>query len=421
VNHSSFDTEISLRKSFGLPGRESAAIQPRVGETNTGPVASRGCGFAWLRGLLCPLVLLLAGGCQHGASHPFPIGIYSVPESDLALVRNAGFNIVTGPAYQNYLNEADRVGLKVLAAPGTSAGKSFNADAARRTVAKFDGHPALWSWYLVDEPDLNGVSPEEVRLSHRFLKNIGAKKPTALVLYQGGEALHFANIADITMVDRYPIPWLPLANFPQHVRLARLALGQRKRLLAVIQAFDWRYYPKMMPGEGPWRPPTSPELRCMTYSALARRANGIFYYCYNDQSWKMSEHPETWEALRSVVSEIKSRLPLFQAEHLWWPCIHEFPGATGFNAALESSIIPALLRVRSGNVNAPSGDYLLAVNVTDRPLRYRITLPEGNSGKLALIGESRTLTVSDDWLEDNFGPFDVHIYGPLPQPQRKRP
>ena len=170
----------------------------------------------------------------------------------------------------------------------------------------------------VDEPDLNAIPPAQVAEACRCLKAAGARKPTALVLCRGYEALHYAHLADITMVDRYPVAWLPLANFGQHVTMTRLALGPHKPLIAVIQAFDWSACPELLPGETNFRPPTHAEIRCMTYEALARGANGLFYYAYDAGRWQIREHPETWEALRSVVQEVRSRLPLFQAEPRWW-------------------------------------------------------------------------------------------------------
>jgi hypothetical protein len=283
-------------------------------------------------------------------------------------------------------------------------------------VTRFDSHPALWAWYLIDEPDLNGVSPADVRAAHLFIKQLGARKPTALVLYQGGEAEHYANIADITMIDRYPVPWLPLANFPQHVRMARLAVTKGKPLIAVIQAFDWSFFPDLRPSDDPMRPPSYDELRCMTYCALTRGATGLFYYCYDDGNWRVPDHPEVWSGLRKVVAEVRERLPLFEAEHLWLPFVHEFPGhpTGGFNLALESSVNAALVRVSQGNLAIPNGTYLVTVNNTDRPLTYRITLPAIQGSELPVLGEHRTVTVMDRWLQDHFAPFAVHIYGPLP-------
>src|ERR1051326_4768787 len=267
---------------------------------------------------LLVFALFTTTACVH-LPRPYPIGLYSVPMAGLSTVRDAGFNTVCGPANQAYLDAAAQLGLKVLASPGTAAGKDFDALRMRAAVKMWDSHPALWAWYLVDEPDLNGVSPDEVRRVQRFAKQLGAHRPTALVLYQGAEALNYGDIADITMVDRYPIPWLPLANFPQHIRMARLGVGKKKPLIAVIQAFDWTYYPKLLPGQKNLRPPTYSELRCMTYCALARGATGIFYYCFDDGSWQAPQHPEMWEALQKVVREVNQRRPLFAATQDWWP------------------------------------------------------------------------------------------------------
>lgn len=362
------------------------------------------------------LILVSVTGCRHTQPSFYPVGIYGVRgTNELAAVRNAGFNTVAGTAEKNYLDFADRVGLKVLAAPGTSAGPRFSADRAQKTVAQFDRHPALWAWYLIDEPDLHGVSPGDVRYAHLFVKRLGARKPTALVLYQGGESEHYANIADITMLDRYPIPWLPLANFPQHLRMARLAVPKGEPLIAVIQAFDWSYYPKLRPSDVPMRPPTYEELRCMTYCALARGVTGLFYYCFADGSWDQRDHPIVWNDLQKVVGEVQERLPLFQAEHLWWPFVHQFPGhpSGGFNSALESSVISTLVQVSQGNAAVPAGKYVISVNNTGAPLTYRITLPRPQSSNVPVLGENRTTPVIDGWLEDRFAPFAVHIYGPL--------
>lgn len=363
------------------------------------------------------LLLLGSTGCHTNRNAFYPLGIYSVPTTnDLKTVRRAGFNLVAGPANAEYLNAARTLGLKVLASPQTSAGPDFNASAARHAVRQSDSHPALWAWYLIDEPDLNRVSPEDVLKAHRFLKNIGARKPTALVLYQGYRALDYARHSDILMIDRYPIPWLPLANFPQHVRMARLAAGPEKPLLAVIQAFDWNAHPDLLPDEKNLRPPTPAELRCMTYCALAQRANGLFFYCLNDGKWNVTEHPEIWESVKKVVAEVNRRRPLFQAEHVWWPYLHQFKDPrTRFNAALESSVSPALLRVRRGNEFVPAGDYILAVNTTPSTQNYRFCLPQALSGTIPALGEERSCRIENNWVEDEFEPFAIHIYGPLPK------
>jgi hypothetical protein len=355
-------------------------------------------------------------GCRHSRADFYPVGLYSVGQAeDLAAVRQVGFNAVTGPASAGFLDAAHKEGLKVLASPDTAAGTNFSPEAARNTVKRFDSHPALWSWYVVDEPDFQRISPEEVVGANRFIKRAGAKKPTSLVLWQGASALHYANITDITMIDRYPIPWLPLANFSQHVRETRLALGKDKPMIAVIQAFDWNAYPELVPGERNLRPPTHDELRCMTYCALAQRANGVFYYAFDSGAWRIREHPETWQALQEVVSEVNRYLPLFQAEHVWCPWVQDYRDwSRRFNAALEGSISPALLRVKKGNDDVPAGGYILTVNTTESSHHYRLRIMPLTSGVVRVLGEDRLVQLDNGWLEDDFAPYAVHVYGPLP-------
>ena len=377
--------------------------------------------------LLSLFAVLMFAGCQSprppAATAPldfYPIGIYGMDHTnDFAVVKAAGFNIITGPPSREFLDAAQANGLKVLASPGTTAGPDFDATRARAAIKAVGGHPALWAWYLVDEPDLNLISPEQVRQAQGLVKSLCSAKRTALVIYKGDNARDYANIADVTMIDRYPIPWLPLANFGQHVQMARLALPPGKPLVAVIQAFDWNIDLADLPDEKntSMRSPTHAELRCMTYEALARGANGLFYFAYDTGAWKMRDQPETWNALKSVVAEVNARLPLFEAKPIWWPKRQWFINpAHRLNAALQVSISSCLLRVRDGNATVPAGDYILAVNSTERPQTWSFTLPPGKSviSAVPVLGESRGLSPAEGWVSDEFEPYAVRVFGPLP-------
>ena len=355
-------------------------------------------------------------GCKVVNNQEYPVGIYSVGSSaNLPDVAEAGFNLVTGPADIDYLDTAERNGLRVLASPGSSAGASFNSAKARSKIAQLDRHPALWSWYLIDEPDMHRVSPTKVKEAHNVLKRAGAIKPTSVVLYKGDESQWYGNIADITMVDRYPVPWLPLANFSQHIHKARLATDSERSLIAVIQSFDWSAYKSVLPGEENLRPPTEYELRSMTYSALARGANGIFYYSYADMLLKERKYPELWAALKRVVAEVRQRDVLFNAEHVWWPKAHHFENQdTRFNSALEASVQSVLLNVKLGDKSILPGHYILAVNTTPLFHTYRFRLPWNVVDPVPVTFEDRFAISDGTWVAERFEPFAVHIYGPLP-------
>ena len=357
-------------------------------------------------------LVLLACGCVSTPRRSFPVGIYGVPSStDFPEIRSSGFDVVVGPAAWDYLGSAGQAGLKVLATLPPPDRRSAG------DLCRLDSHPALWAWYLIDEPDLDSVPPSEVRLSQRRLREAGARKPSALTLYQGYEAMDYGNITDVLIVDRYPIPWLALANFGQHIRMGRLAIGPDKPLFAVIQAFDWTAYPGMLRTPSNLRPPVYQELRCMAYESVARGANGIFFYEFDGQ-WKMRDHPELWQSLKQVVGEIRSREPLFQGRRLWWAKEHEFADPTSaFNAALESSITATLLRVTVGNAGVPSGDYILAVNNTPREVQYSFALPPRRptsaGERLPVLGENRSLLPENNRVGDTFAEYAIHVYGPI--------
>ncbi len=367
-----------------------------------------------IRIFICFLGFFLVG-CQTSPKTFYPLGIYTpASTNDFLQIRSAGFNLVTGPAEQDFLNSADLAGLRVMASVGSLPGSSFSKSGTKNRVRRFDSHPALWAWYVVDEPDLNEISPSDVERANRCVKRF-ASKPTALVLCSGSDALHYAGIPDIVMIDRYPVPWLPLSNFSQNVRLTKFATGSRKKLIAVIQAFDWSYYPELMPARSSFRAPTGEELRCMAYCALAEGANGLFFYCYDDKKWRMPDHPETWNHLREIVSEINERLPLFTAQSCWSESHALYDDReAGWNESLQSSITTTLLEVKkgAGNNAVKPGKYLLAVNTTARDLKFRIKIPTTQPSIVA-FQEDRILWLANGFMRDEIQPYAVHVYGPL--------
>lgn len=345
----------------------------------------------------------------------FEIGIFTGGRTnDLPEIRAAGFDIVTGPASRDFLNTARDLGLRVFASPETSAGGRFSPKIARRAIQRFDRHPALWAWYLVDEPDLSGTPPEQVAAAQRFFKSVPARKPTAAVFFQGDESRYYSAIPDIVMVDKYPVPWLPLAAFGQHVELARLSAGPKKPMYAIVQAFDWSYAAQVLPGETNLRPPTRAEMRCMTYEALARGANGVFYYSHEMGAWKLRVQTEVWEDLQAVVAEVRRLKPLFDGQHLWWHRRFEIPNRQNrFNAALQPSVTTTLLEVSKPEGTVAAGRYLVAVNTTPVTQTVQFDGPKKGMASLAVLAQNRMLIGINGVFRDQFEPYGVQVYGPF--------
>ncbi|MDX1953659.1 MAG: hypothetical protein SFY81_15930 [Verrucomicrobiota bacterium] len=369
----------------------------------------------WAMTLFLAALLGLASGCAHT---PFyPVGIYGINDTnELAEIRSAGFNTVCTSINPDLFNAVKNQNLKLLAiVPNQDQKGNFDPVIVTPLIRKFDSQPTLFGWQIADEPDLWNVPPDTIRSRQRLLKSLGAKKPTTLVLLSGTSALHYGNIADITMNDRYPVGWQPLSTFAAHLKLTRATLGPDKPMFAVIQAFNWSAYPHIFPPRPGLRPPTREELRCMTYMALANQADGIFYYCYQDSRWNMPAHPETWADLKQVVAEINSRHPLFaHSKQLWWPYeIRYTDRSIEYNEVYQASISLTFLDVAKGSNAVPRGRYFVAVNTTPHLQIIRFKLPMPANAPVPVLDESRSLLPDQQWITDEFTPFAVHVYGPL--------
>ena len=369
-------------------------------------------------GLFLISCLLCQGGQMiraNGSDQHIPIGIYSVQSTDeLKIIADAGFNTVSGPADEAFLDAAQEHGLKVLASPGTHAGQHFNQSKVRSKVLAFDSHPALWSWYIIDEPDLNLVSPAEVRAANEFYKLSGAQKPTSVVLFYGSSSASFGDIPDQILVDRYPVAWMPISNFGQHVRDARLGTPKITPVTAIVQAFDWSRYYELVPGETDLREPTYEEIRNMTFDAITLGSRGIFYFAFHTSKWNIQEYPETWKGLKRVVNEVNEVMPLFTAERPWWPKYHVVSDREKrWNESLEFSVRSTWLRVKKNSQTMPAGDYILAVNTTRESLVYQFKLPVEAHDDIPVYGSEDRIQLNGNLATDLMGPLAVRIYGPL--------
>ncbi|MBT5928105.1 MAG: hypothetical protein HOH33_15975 [Verrucomicrobia bacterium] len=315
----------------------------------------------------------------------FPIGIYGAKNvDDLEIVKEAGFNCVVGPANAAFLDKAHELGLRVMASPGSSSGNSFDATRLLEKVKSFDAHPALWSWYLVDEPDMHRTPPWKVAMDQRMLKAVPAKSPVSLVLYNGANADDYGDIPDILMVDHYPIPWMPLAHFAQHMSWARHSVPDDKPVIAVMQAFDWYHFRNLLPGETHFRAPTFDELQCMTFMSLGQGMNGIIYYTLRSGEWDLLKQPDVWSGLQQAIRSVKENDYLLTSKRLWWrPRSEILPYEFRKNAALEPSISITLFEDLDGI------QHVLLINTTPHSLNLKLQLP-GASNRWASVFQKDT-------------------------------
>lgn len=253
--------------------------------------------------MIHPLNLVLAA--SSALAGEFPIGLYNVPTPEsLAAVAAAGFTHILPAGNQEAVSEAARsLGLAVVGFP--RPGEPSPAHGA---------HTA--AWYLADEPEINGQSPETIARLAADVRRWDPRTPVVLVVGDGARAADYAASVDAIMVDWYPVPHLPLESFGAQISTALAAVGATP-VWGVVQAMDWRDYPQRDPRrERIGRFPTHAELRFMSLDAVVRGASGLFFFeCQRRSSpgQTLLDFPERWQAVARVAQELRTVKPWLEA------------------------------------------------------------------------------------------------------------
>jgi hypothetical protein len=353
--------------------------------------------------LTCCVFASALSGCST-PSREFPIGLYDVPPEHFASVAAAGFNTVVGARSKRVLDEALTNRLKIIA---------IGAIPQPAVIPGLESHPALWGYYLFDEPDMHLVSPASIARLNAGVRRF-SRKPTLVVLMSGSAVEKYQNTADVIAVDWYPIPWAPVATVAREMRLARIARHGRP-FYAVLQAFNWESFPELLRTEVTLREPTFEEMRCMTYLALGQGASGLLFYTYDNPRWKIYEHPKTWNALCRIAQEIRRTSPIFQQRVDWWPAETQFhgPPAEMYNEIMEARVLLTLHHVKKAAGTTRPGYYLVAVNTSGAPSDFSFKLPFGEVEPFDASCGSNEFAVDGEWVRKTYSPFEVCVFGPI--------
>ncbi|HNT37209.1 MAG TPA: hypothetical protein PKH07_19615, partial [bacterium] len=221
----------------------------------------------------------------------FPIGIftYDLNSHVMADIHEQRFNTILHGFEPQQLDYIHQHGLMAVC---YSDDKWF--DAARN-------HPALLAWYLTDEPESRGFTPESERQRYLELKEKDPNHPIGLCHFLFEALDKFKNGCDFTMTDVYPITWdrdVPIVNVGIHIDQARAVHHPNWPNWTYIQVFGGQET-----DGGKWAQPLPHEVRCMAFMALVHRSTGILYFSY----WPKA--PQTWASIGQVNRDIYRILP----------------------------------------------------------------------------------------------------------------
>ena len=154
---------------------------------------------------------------------------------------------------------------------------NYDFDAIRAVVSLRRTEPALFAWYLADEPEGYGDSPHVLREAYAVIKSIDPDHPVVVLTNAPGMLSRYGGGADIIVADPYPIPRHPLtmvAEWTDACVAAARANGQAAWMTP--QGFGWSDI-----GESEAPSPTREELTNMLFTCLIHGAKGILWWPYS--------------------------------------------------------------------------------------------------------------------------------------------
>lgn len=227
-----------------------------------------------------------------GGNKFFPLFVWQQRPGDVSFYSALGFNSFMG---NGWASDTDTQLLDNLQASGMAGILPFNPDVL--------GHPALLAWMFGDEPDLTGISNEQIRDQY---SQIRAVSPLPVVVNTGGSfyadenfdtypsgflslfgdrpgtSAYFSelfSIPEIVSFDFYPVTgW----NNPSYMYIPGAATKQLSTIFtdgtkprwAILEASDQDL--AWTPPET--RGPTPEELRFQTWHSIINGATGIGYF-----------------------------------------------------------------------------------------------------------------------------------------------
>ena len=304
----------------------------------------------------------------------------------------------------SYLNTAQSLGMKVSVSMTISQNVSYPWTGSQFTtfVNGIKSHPAIWGWYLADEPDL----ASDPALAHsRLLTDPGyyplvkaadPNRPAWLVL-SGSVKSGWNDVADSVAIDLYPS--YGTAEFQNSQTRGsydtwRSGLNwantyNKKPFVAVVQGFG--------AGHGLWDDLTLPEMKYHVMTAVVQGVDKILFWCDEwANSWTLNIAGQVQRMIRDMRTEMENGIPNDPSIVVSQPTT-----SLAYNHGANGNR-HAILAVNIANRSSISGATLSNV---------QFTLPAGvTTTQVDVLDENRSIPVTNGSFTDTFNPFQVHAY-----------
>ncbi len=350
----------------------------------------------------------LTGGLIVNKKKFFPFGFYcyspvypTLPEEEVV----KGFNLIspyqkilpeTFHERRDYMDRCAELGMKVnyniLSVSGGGGVNSMIEDLKDiekyellvNEINAFRDHPALLAWYIADEPNGYGISPDSLQKIYKIIKQIDPWHPVSIVFMSPFmSSRRYSGALDIVMADPYPIPDLPVTFTGNTAASLSSEFSGKKPVWIVPQAFGG--------GELWLREPTPQEIRSMTYQSIINGARGIQYFVRQGLNL-FPKSTAAWGECGRMAVEIAELTPWLLSDEETIPVIS------------GSEYISASSYIHKGKL------LIMAVNKTNTPRKAEFKISGPSSGRARVLFENRNITVNSGYFSDYISAFGSQAY-----------
>lgn len=243
------------------------------------------------------------------------------------MTKENGFDIAVGVSDRRALDAAHVLGITCIVDLGLTKvisddNEKWNEylERVKQAVRSLKAHPAVFAWYIVDEPDWQQIPLEKLFELRKTIRNIDQEKPLFSVLALTGTWEEYLPYFDIIAIDPYlkkkrgGVSEDP-SKVTEWIRRLRTALhkrGLRKPVWVVLGAFEER--PLIPAYESPFKKPTPEEFKSMVRNALRERVDAILVWTLSFrgfpkvEDWSLpKDDPELWNAVRNLPESVRRK------------------------------------------------------------------------------------------------------------------
>jgi hypothetical protein len=213
---------------------------------------------------------------------------------------------------KTFLDAAQTAKVKVIVEIYRSIVQSENIAAVKDFIRTYKNHPAVYAWYLYDEPEIakpNPIPPDLLTKVYKAIKAEDRSKPVALVFSDIDKIDAYGDAMDLLMWDSYPcnngVPefqWVPGYRKSLN-RVTELADARRQPFWNVLQAYSGHGLNKRLP--------TRAEFRYMFYISVLAGVDSLLFWMYpwSTPAWNESVLYPTIEEFRADIAALTNLKP----------------------------------------------------------------------------------------------------------------